>query len=79
MLERTVDGPKNYYDYQRCCGTATDKGKRLLQGREELMADVAAQYGCAICLYEDHTLNFDEIDIEPYLSHERGCCSDESF
>jgi len=26
MLERTVDGPKNYYDYQRCCGTATDKG-----------------------------------------------------
>lgn len=26
MLERTVDGPVNYYDNLRCHGTATDKG-----------------------------------------------------
>lgn len=26
MLDRTVDGPVNYYDYQKCHGTATDKG-----------------------------------------------------
>jgi len=26
MLERTVDGSVNYYDYQKCRGTATDKG-----------------------------------------------------
>jgi hypothetical protein len=26
MLDRTVEGPVNYYDYQKCHGTATDKG-----------------------------------------------------
>lgn len=26
MLDRTVEGPVNYYDFQKCCGTATDKG-----------------------------------------------------
>lgn len=26
MLDRTVEGPINYYDYQKCHGTATDKG-----------------------------------------------------
>jgi len=26
MLERTVDGSINYYDFQKCHGTATDKG-----------------------------------------------------
>lgn len=26
MLDRTVDGPVNYYDNQKCFGTATDKG-----------------------------------------------------
>lgn len=26
MLDRTVEGPVNYYDFQKCHGTATDKG-----------------------------------------------------
>jgi len=26
MLERTVEGPVNYYDFHKCKGTATDKG-----------------------------------------------------
>jgi len=26
MLDRTVEGPVNYYDFQKCKGTATDKG-----------------------------------------------------
>jgi len=26
LLDRTVEGPLNYYDFHKCCGTATDKG-----------------------------------------------------
>jgi len=26
LLDRTVEGPLNYYDQHKCCGTATDKG-----------------------------------------------------